>query len=549
MIEYDARAGHASGSKTYDAETEDLVSWQTNEYDSENRLSRTMSYRYDGVLENETANTYTPELITMDYMIYNSSGEVGFRILTERTPDGQIVSSRMYGSNGEIMSSARGEYDETGKQIRYIRESSSSLLSTSSVTENLYDTEGILRQSVSQSGDGTCMITEYRYDPYGNKVEEVVTQDGKEISRTETVWGRMHNNEITERSDTPAENESFTLVENAPRENKPDASAGTTVPVKPRQRVALANGKILAVCDTGDVLYARAGKGNSYLDAFEDWKWKNIVAVDMVFNGAMGRHMGLRDDGSVVCDGFQFFDENETDGWENVVQIKALNNLSYGLTADGRMVALGDDRNGECDMKGITDAAEFFTEDHFSDYAIVLRRDGSVAAVGAVPEWLSEMDLTQFTDIKQVVIDYGNLFLLKKDGTVVSTSSNCDTSSWQGITKIFNNNKTLIGLREDGSVCTAGLYSSYDIDETVSGWTGIVDVKTTITQVIGLRGDGTLIATDDQDLRMFTDLMEVYVFDRYNHPDGAMIVGVRNDGTVVTNVPELQEQVAEWDLF
>ena len=44
-------------------------------------------------------------------------------------------------------------------------------------------------------------------------------------------------------------------------------------------------------------------------------------------------------------------------------------------------------------------------------------------------------------------------------------------------------------------------------------------------------------------------LMEVYVFDRYNHPDGPMIVGVRNDGSVVTNVPELQEEVADWKLF
>ena len=43
--------------------------------------------------------------------------------------------------------------------------------------------------------------------------------------------------------------------------------------------------------------------------------------------------------------------------------------------------------------------------------------------------------------------------------------------------------------------------------------------------------------------------MEVYVFDRYNHPDGPMIVGVRNDGSVVTNVPELQEEVADWKLF
>lgn len=549
VIEYDARAGHASGSKIYDAETDDLVSRQTNEYDDENRLIRSRKYRYDGVLDSETGYTYTPQGITMEYAIYDGSEVPAFRIVSEDTPDGQLISSKMYGTDGTLMSSTRGEYDEAGKLIRQVRESSSQFLRVNTVTEFLYDEQGVLRQSITQSSESDVTVTAYRYDVYGNKVEELTTENGKETSRTEFVWGRMHNGEITERSDTPAENESFTLVENAPREKAADPAVTATVPVQAGRRIALANGKILAVCNTGEVLYARTDKGNRYLSPFEDWKWKDIVAVDMVFNGAMGRHMGLKADGSVVCDGFSFYDENETDGWENIVQISALDNLSYGLTADGRMVALGENKNGECDMKGVTDAVEFFTESHFSKYAIVLRKDGSITAVGAVPEWVSEIDLTQFTDVKEVVMLNGRLFVLKTDGTVISTDSFMDTASWQGVTKLISNNRAVIGLREDGSVCAVCTSSYYDIDEIVSGWSGIVDVKATLDQVIGLRADGTLVSTAQRDLGAFTDLMEVYVFDRYNHPDGAMIVGVRNDGSVVTNVPELQEQVADWKLF
>ena len=549
VIEYDTRAGHASGSKSYDAETEDLVSMQTNEYDGENRLIRSRKYRYDGALDSETTYTYTPQGITMEHAIYDGSETPAFRTVSEKTPDGQQIASKMYGIDGALMSSTRGEFDEAGKLIRQVRESASQFLRVNSETEFLYDEEGVLRQSITRSSESDVTVTEYRYDVYGNKVEELTTQNGKEISRTAFVWGRMHNNEIAERSETPAENVSFTLVENAPREKAPEPAVAATVPVQAGYRIALANGRILAVCNTGEVLYARAGKGNSYLSPFEDWKWKDIVAVDMVFNGAMGRHMGLRADGSVVCDGFSFYDENETEGWENIVRISALNDLSYGLTADGRMVALGENKNGECDMKGVTDAVEFFTESHFSKYAIVLRKDGSITAVGAVPDWLAEIDLTRFTDVKEVVMLYGYLFVLKNDGTVESTASNSNSASLQGITRIFNAEHGVIGLREDGTVCAVCKFSSDEIDEIVSKWSGIVDVKATLDQVIGLRADGTLVSTAQRDLGAFTDLMEVYVFDRYNHPDGAMIVGVRNDGSVVTNVPELQEQVAAWKLF
>ena len=125
VIEYDTRAGHASGSKSYDAETEDLVSMQTNEYDGENRLIRSRKYRYDGALDSETTYTYSPQGITTEHAIYDGGEAPAFRTVSEKTPDGQQIASKMYGIGGALMSSTKGEFDEAGKLIRQVRESAS----------------------------------------------------------------------------------------------------------------------------------------------------------------------------------------------------------------------------------------------------------------------------------------------------------------------------------------------------------------------------------------------------------------------------------------
>ena len=547
VMEYDVQKGKETGSKTYDAETGDLVSWTKTENDNENNPKRRQSFRYDGKLENETVYTNAPDRRTTEYIVYDDNGIITFRMISENTLDGQPLSSRMYDSDGNLMSSTETEFDDTGKVVRTTNEFTTSFFSLSTVTEYIYDTDGILRQTVEETDGRNTSITEYQYDQYGNRVESTVSQNGIETSKTLTIWGRMHNRQIVEVSGAPANSGEYTLVQSAPEENA--SPSETKVSVQEHHRIALAKDRILAVCDNGDVLYAGIGSGSSSGAAFSSWKWKNIVAVDMCFNGPLGHYLGLRADGTVVGDGFQMFGENNTDGWENIIQIMAMNDLSYGLTDSGEMVALGVNKNGECDMKGITDAVGFYNASAFDDYAVVVRRDGTLAVVGVVPEWLENIDMTAFTDTLEVSFIHGCLFILNRDGTVTSTDDIFDVSSWTGITRIVSGNNAVIGLREDGSVCASCVYGFKEFGDIVSDWTGIVDAKVTLNGVLGLRDDGTIITTDDQDLSAFSDVREFYLIERYGDPNGDLIVGVRNDGTVITNDPDLQSQVMDWKLF
>ena len=76
--------------------------------------------------------------------------------------------------------------------------------------------------------------------------------------------------------------------------------------------------------------------------------WRDIVAV-----AAGGSHtVGLKADGKVVAVGSNAYGQCDVSGWTDIVAVLAGGYHTVGLKADGTVVAVGDNEYGQCDVSG-----------------------------------------------------------------------------------------------------------------------------------------------------------------------------------------------------
>lgn len=82
---------------------------------------------------------------------------------------------------------------------------------------------------------------------------------------------------------------------------------------------------------------------------------------------------------------------------------------------------------------------------------------------------------------------------VRKDGTVLAAPEELAalTAGWQGIRKVAVGSYWVLGLKQDGTVVTAGIAGNTPPD--VSSWTDITDISNGHTYCVGLKQDGTLV--------------------------------------------------------
>ena len=94
---------------------------------------------------------------------------------------------------------------------------------------------------------------------------------------------------------------------------------------------------------------------------------------------------------------------------------------------------------------------------------------------------------------------------VRKDGTVLAAPDELAeiTGRWTGMKKVAVGDRWVLGLKQDGTVITAGLAGVTPPD--LSGWTDIVDIATGYDYCVGVRADGRVVFAGD------------YVFMREGH--------------------------------
>ena len=282
---------------------------------------------------------------------------------------------------------------------------------------------------------------------------------------------------------------------------------------------------------TGDyygaaIAFASAG---NYKDAEErscDY-WDNVAQRATI--SARDMHtVGLKTDGTVVAVGNNKYGQCDVGDWTDIVSVSAGDMHTVGLKADGTVVAVGDDESGRCDVSGWTDIVAVSAG---SFHTVGLKSDGTVLAVGGSS--YGRCDVSGWTDI--VAVSAGSLHTvgLKSDGTVVAVGDNdygqCNVSNWTDIVAVSAVDYHTVGLKADGTVVAVGNNGRGQCN--ISDWTDIVAVSAGGFHTVGLKADGTVVAVGNNkygqcDVGDWTDIVSVSAGNHHT-------VGLKADGTVV----------------
>ena len=145
---------------------------------------------------------------------------------------------------------------------------------------------------------------------------------------------------------------------------------------------------------------------------------------------------------------------------------------TVGVRADGTVVAVGWNEDGECDVSDWRDIIAVSAGD---GHTVGLRSDGTVVAVGE--NGYGKCDVSDWSDIVAVSAGSGHTVGLKSDGTVVAVGGGRggrrDVSEWSDIVAVSAGSTCTVGLKSDGTAVAAGNEYEYMGVCNVSGWSDI----------------------------------------------------------------------------
>ncbi|RXE57891.1 dockerin type I domain-containing protein [Acetivibrio mesophilus] len=330
--------------------------------------------------------------------------------------------------------------------------------------------------------------------------------------------------------------------------------------------------------------------------------WKDIVQIDV------GSYIaGVKEDGTIIGTDPNWksiasnWDKttgggwSEMPNWTNIVQVAAGDGYLIGLMDNGTVVASGNGEYGNCSVGDWSNITQIHSYKGWEPIIVAgLKEDGTVVAFGGNKH--GECDVEDFYDIAQISVGYGRTVGLKKDGTVVAVGLNrndsCEVGDWTGIVQVASSEFAVIGLKSDGTCVKKGsiatnkpltdvvqLFNDYVIkkDGTVvdnylhwmkSGWTDAIFIDppvalkkdgtvvdtygsiacegwTDIIRIahpIAVKRDGTVVDWHGKRVEGMTDIVQASY-------DNAIIIGLKKDGTVVSNIHDVygwENNVKEW---
>lgn len=259
--------------------------------------------------------------------------------------------------------------------------------------------------------------------------------------------------------------------------------------------------------------------------------WRDIKAI----SAGQNHMVGLRADGTVVAVGLNKNGQCDVSEWENITAISAGNAHTVGLKADGTVVCAGVNRRRFSSWKNIV----AITSGNY--FVLGLRADGTAVAQGYQRMAGGADQVSEWKDVVSIAAGdfaYG----VRKDGTVVSSNPRGeDVESWTEVVKLVANGSHVAALRADGTV--------RDRDTPELDWRNIVDIDVSGHRLIGLRADGTAAFLEGFSVSSGRNAKEVS-----NWSDLAAVrlgkndvpIGLLKDGTFVGNTL-MQKQ--KWKIF
>ena len=244
--------------------------------------------------------------------------------------------------------------------------------------------------------------------------------------------------------------------------------------------------------------------------------------------------VALKDNGTVVAVGYNKNGECNVGGWKDIVSVSAGNYFTVGLKADGTVVATGLNSSHQCDVNGWRNAAAVSAG---ALHTLVLTTDGNVLASGEKKK--GQCDTEGWSDIIAISAGGRHSVGLRADGTVVAVGLNdegqCEVDSWTDIVAISAGSRHTVGLKSDGTVVAVG--SNKDSDGKYVGQcevehlTNIVAISAGGYHTACVKADGSVVSVGDKQFNQ----NNVYGWEHIVAIDAGPVntIGLRADGTMV----------------
>jgi hypothetical protein len=216
---------------------------------------------------------------------------------------------------------------------------------------------------------------------------------------------------------------------------------------------------------------------------------KFAVEVEPMVAAGAAHTLGLMDNGRVVAVGRNDYGQCDVDSWTDIVQVAGGVGHTVGLKSDGTVVAVGRNDYGQCDVSAWTGIVQVAGG---GLYTVGLKADGTVVAVGKNNE--GQCDVGGWIGIIQVAAGSSHTLGLKSDGKVAAVGRNvegqCRVSSWANIIQVAAGSFHTVGLMSSGYAVAVGWNPSGALQV---GWGNIVQVAAGIEHSVGLKSDGNMI--------------------------------------------------------
>ena len=270
--------------------------------------------------------------------------------------------------------------------------------------------------------------------------------------------------------------------------------------------------------------------------------WNTVAQRDIISAG--GSHtVGLKADGTVVAVGKNEDGQCNVSGWKDIVAISAGGLYTVGLKADGTVVAVGYNYHGQ---RNVSDWKDIVAISAGWKHTVGLKADGTVVAVGYND--YGQCNVSDWKDIVAISAGGGHTVGLKTDGTVVALGRNregqCDVGDWEDIVAISAGYYHTVGLKADGTVVAVG--SNHHGQCDVSGWKDVVAISAGGWHTVELKADGTVVAVGYNeygqcDVGGWKDIVAISAGDSHT-------VGLKADGTVVAvgDNGSVRRNVSSW---
>lgn len=236
----------------------------------------------------------------------------------------------------------------------------------------------------------------------------------------------------------------------------------------------------------------------------------------------------VTEDGLVEYAGEKFANQPVVEGWTDIASISGMGSFILGLKNDGTVVSVRRSTRYKVDTSLWSDMIAVATGQQF---IVGLKADGTVLTQGI--DGYGETDADTWTNIASISAGWqhtvgldtggdvfdenGDVYIVGHRSDEIAAEIKASADEWTNLKAIstggssprFEGRGHVVGLKEDGTLVTAGDKDHGQRNVTGPEWSNLVAVSAGDYHTVGLRADGTIVSTLSDEAEIYEKLKDL----------------------------------------